>query len=252
MTESRYIPINVRETLRKEAFFGCVVCGNPILEYHHIVPWSVEHHNRLEDMVAVCPTHHREIAKRPPSYAYERKQNPYNKDVCRFEGELSTAEEITSFVVGGNEYIDTPTVFSYFQIPIFRYRIEAQQALISIFIPDAEFWPEIKVVDNDVVARTSDFWDIEFSTNFLRFRKRKGKNFLSIDLRKNPAKINANLMIGGEGFIFSPSSSNIGSATIRNCRFYNCAGGILYGGPRERLILPNYAMCNPAAWVSLQ
>ena len=35
------IPEGVKRKLRQEAYFGCVKCGCPIIEYHHIEPWSV-------------------------------------------------------------------------------------------------------------------------------------------------------------------------------------------------------------------
>ncbi|MBU5337278.1 hypothetical protein [Intestinibacter bartlettii] len=41
------IPNPLKRELRQEAHFGCVNCGNPIIEYHHITPWSeVKEHTK--------------------------------------------------------------------------------------------------------------------------------------------------------------------------------------------------------------
>jgi hypothetical protein len=46
------------EILRKEVGFGCPICRNPLLTWHHFAPPSnVEHHWRPEGMIALCLEH---------------------------------------------------------------------------------------------------------------------------------------------------------------------------------------------------
>lgn len=245
MSNNRYIPHFVRQELRREVYFGCPICGNPILEYHHIIPWSERNHNDPQHMVALCPSHHSEAGKLSRSHSYRLKKEPINKERGILNGLLGTDRAKPVFELGGNTFIDTPTVFAYFHVPIVRYRIENEQSLISVFIPDSEFWPEIEIVDNNMVASTGNFWDIEFSVNFLRFRKKKGQNFLTIDLRSDIAQVSGNLIIGGRDFTFSPTQCSFDSGQLSNVSIVGFQVGVAFGGSRERLLLPNYAMAHP-------
>lgn len=131
----RYIPLPVRIRLRQESFFGCAECGNPILDYHHIIPWAEKHHNDPAHMVALCPTHHREIGKRQRAYAYELKKQPYNKMHGKFRGTLYTEKEKPSFIMGTNTFIKTPIILSFYDQALIKYRIDQGQSLISVFYP---------------------------------------------------------------------------------------------------------------------
>ena len=57
--ESRYIPAEIRRSVRQNAFFGCAACGCPVIEYHHIVPFSEIQEHTAENIVALCPTCHK-------------------------------------------------------------------------------------------------------------------------------------------------------------------------------------------------
>ena|ERR1019366_8223156 len=77
---SRNVPAAVARELRREAGFGCCVCGIPILQYHHIVEWAEDQHFRPEDMMVLCPLHHDQMTKRAMPEAEQRKlkANPHN------------------------------------------------------------------------------------------------------------------------------------------------------------------------------
>jgi hypothetical protein len=67
--------------LRREAGFGCCVCGNPIFQYHHIIEQSKEQHFRVEDMMVLCNNHHDEATAGVFTEAQQReaKASPRNK-----------------------------------------------------------------------------------------------------------------------------------------------------------------------------
>src|SRR2546430_16075052 len=47
-----------KRILRKEANFGCAICGEPYLTYHHFDPsWAERHHDEPEGMIALCVKH---------------------------------------------------------------------------------------------------------------------------------------------------------------------------------------------------
>ena len=60
MSDRPPIPEGIKRMLRQEAYFGCVKCGCPIIEYHHIEPWSVVKKHEVDNLVVLCPNCHRE------------------------------------------------------------------------------------------------------------------------------------------------------------------------------------------------
>ena len=57
---TRDIPLPVKRQLRQESGFGCCLCGNPIIEYHHIQPFGRQQTHDPVHMMTLCPLHHHE------------------------------------------------------------------------------------------------------------------------------------------------------------------------------------------------
>ncbi|MEJ0062551.1 MAG: HNH endonuclease signature motif containing protein [Alphaproteobacteria bacterium] len=70
---SRRTPADIARQLRREAGFGCCICGNPIFQYHHIIEWKDDQHHRPEDMMVLCPNHHDQATKGAMTEAEQRK-----------------------------------------------------------------------------------------------------------------------------------------------------------------------------------
>lgn len=72
-----------KRTLRKEANYGCARCGNPLVEYHHIIPYEEVEHDDPEHMIALCGSCHRraDSGAIKESRLYQLKQNPHISDV---------------------------------------------------------------------------------------------------------------------------------------------------------------------------
>ena len=246
MSDRRYIPKGVRRQLRQEAYFGCCFCGDPILDYHHIIPWSERKHNEPEHMMALCPNHHRMAGKMSIAKQYDIKNEPINASKGAIKGLLVSAKVQTEFLMGSNFYVNTPVILSYYEFPIIEYRISDGQNLLSAYIPKNDFWPELRVEDNDIMAEISDAWDIEFRNNYLKFIKANSGQFFEIDFRADVVKVAGSININGISFEFDEQKTNLGGANISGCRFENCGGGIAHGDGKHRLIVPNYAMQSPA------
>jgi hypothetical protein len=245
---SRTPPAHVARQLRQEAGFGCVVCGNPIIEYHHIIEWAEKKHFDPNHMVVLCRNHHFEYGNRRREHAYDAKANPINIRNGRINGYLVTRRENQNLVLGNTRFVGATTAVSYFGIPLFGHRIENSEILLQAFVPDENFWPIVEVQNNEVRAFIDEFWDIEFKPNFVKFRKRKGQNYLSFDFRKDDVEVAGNFLVGGEEFVFSPTRSDFGGPRIENMTLQTPHGGtaIQHGGPK-RLLRPNYAMLHPRA-----
>lgn len=162
---SRALPVNVARQLRQEAGFGCAVCGCPIIEYHHIIPWAERQHFEPEHMVVLCPTHHRELGKLPRRLCYEAKKAPRNIRENRLEGLLGGNNNAKGIKFGSTTFEEGYPLVYAFQHPIISYHRIDGQYLINLFVPDRNFWPEIEIRSNQISSRPSLFWAIIYLTN---------------------------------------------------------------------------------------
>ncbi|MGC0224434.1 HNH endonuclease [Pseudooceanicola nitratireducens] len=180
----------MKRQLRQEAYFGCAQCGSPILEFHHIFPWSEKQHNDVDHMIALCPTHHASLGKMHPSKCYALKENPYNRRKGYLKGMLGTSQNFSAFHIGSNTFINTPTILEYCRKPIIQYKVYRKQILLSTYIPDEKFWPSLEIIDNEITANRHQVWDIVFRTNYLK-PVRPDKSFLKLTFarmwHKSPA-----------------------------------------------------------------
>ncbi len=93
-----------RRILRKQANFGCAICGEPYLTYHHFdPPWAERHHDEPEGMIALCVKH----AGMADAKAFTKEQlraykrSPANKGTT-LESTFEWFRQNFLFIVGGN------------------------------------------------------------------------------------------------------------------------------------------------------
>lgn len=246
---SRQIPRPISRQLRQESGFGCAVCGNPILEYHHIIPWAEKNHFDCEHMVALCPNHHAQLGKQDMKYSYREKSSPFNIRTKKFKGYLVTNKKNQPLLMGNNRIIGFSNSISYFGIPLIGHSVVDEEIRVSCFMPDYRFFPEVEVKDNDLQADISEIWDIEFKQNFVKIRRSKGEVFLSFDFRGDDAVFTGVFQIGNTKFKISESGCDFDRSGVFGATLSGPASGtaITYGDPSIRLQRPNYAMSNPKA-----
>jgi hypothetical protein len=246
---SRTIPVSLRRQLRQEAYFGCAKCGNPILEYHHIIPWRDCKKHDVDHMVALCPSCHRVYGDLPRRHSYELKLNPINKGRGFAKGLMGTDMPQAAFMLGSCTFIRTPNIFSFYGRSIIRFRVIEGESLLSVYLPKDDFWPELKIIDNDLYVKTDDAWDFEFRPKYLKLIKKERNYFFEIDLREEVAKVAGRIRLGREDYSFSHDESKLPGVTIRNCTIADCGGGIAIGSGNDTLHWPNFAMRHPSALI---
>jgi hypothetical protein len=77
---SRNIPEPIKREVRKRCGFGCIICGLPLYQYHHLSGWANTKEHVAEDITLLCDRHHREkhgglLAN---SSVIEANKNPFN------------------------------------------------------------------------------------------------------------------------------------------------------------------------------
>ncbi|WP_282059741.1 HNH endonuclease signature motif containing protein [Roseobacter litoralis] len=241
---NRKPPAAIARQLRQEAGFGCAECGCPIIEYHHIVEWNEKKHFDPEHMVALCPNHHSQFGKLPRQRSYHAKKNPINLRNGRIYGFLGGNKQHKSIRIGSNVIENCRHVVRYGHLSLLSYRLLEGEYKLNVFIPNNDFWPEIKVEENALSAQIANFWDIEFKTNWLKFRRRQGESYLNIDFRGNHVEVSARLEILGEEILFSPKGMKYGGVSMDNGYFERANAAL---DLRTAIVVhpPNYAMRTP-------
>ncbi len=237
-------PAAISRQLRQETGFGCAECGCPILEYHHIIPWAERNHFEPEHMVALCPSHHTELAKLPRRKCYELKKEPYNIKAGRLRGYLGGNKNQKAIRIGSILIEDCKTALDYCGNSIFSYQQVGGEFRLDTFIPNDNFFPEIEIQQNNVDVYLQEFWDIEFKTNWIKFRKRAGSIFLTIDFRGDEVEVEGQLNILGDEMTLKKHSSQVGGNTFGSVHASHCKVGVSLG-PDGILRRPNYAMKFP-------
>jgi hypothetical protein len=171
---ARRPPADVRRQLRQEANFGCVVCGCPVIQYHHIEFWKDEEHHDPDRMVALCPNHHSHAGPNAealtPDQLYEYKENPHNESSVEYdflyESEmpyisfagshcgLRTSDEMTVLKVFGEELIQISYVDGMLEFSV------------KLFDDDGSLMAELD--HNEWVVYTEETWDLEYRADFFK------------------------------------------------------------------------------------
>ncbi|MBS4219039.1 hypothetical protein KHA96_12000 [Bacillus sp. FJAT-49711] len=151
---SRYIPIEVRQGLRQEVFYGCPIhgCGSPYLSYHHFDPPYHEGgtHNP-EGMIALCLAHHKyaDIGTYTNDQLKSFKKNPFLKGKS-VKGRIEWMRRDIILRTGGMTTIKTPIFLEIQRKPlIWVKKSESGVMLLNMDIPGKDGTSIFKIVDND-------------------------------------------------------------------------------------------------------
>lgn len=203
---NRKTPSEIKRQLRKEAGFGCCVCGHPIIQYHHIIPWSQEEHFRIKDMMCLCPNHHDEATQGAMTMEeqYDYKARPFNIQEGCVQGRLKVdyIEPIVRMgncnFVGEGSYL---TVDGHWLVAL---RVEEGALVISVRLYDALGNRILEVIDNEWISTNELPWDILASYQYLKIRQKKHKVSLEINTKECPIFLKGQIEYKGQMFKFTP------------------------------------------------
>lgn len=110
------VPQPIQNQLKKEAFYGCVICGCPVLEFIDFTltgiqvdkPPSRQEVFLPENMVAICPSHNQKLqaGKIDPTFLRSSKNNPFSKIHDDLAFRTTFSKELT-ISLGGCTFINT-------------------------------------------------------------------------------------------------------------------------------------------------
>jgi hypothetical protein len=195
-TENRPTPLPIKRKLRQIAGFGCCRCGLPILQYHHIIPYSKEKHFRVEDMMALCPLCHDMATKQVFSLNKQRElqHKPHNIMKGYANGLLVLNGPYCVIQTGGVIIINRGILLSVDGHPLLSLNIgPTNQLELSVNLYDKKD-RLIAVIDrNEWISGDVKLWDIRADHQKLTINKTHGKIELDINTQGDVILIKAKL-----------------------------------------------------------
>lgn len=231
LEEERNIGAAIKRIIRKEALFGCAVCGNPIIEYHHIIPFHEVRCHEVDNLIALCPTHHYKADRGmiPKAKLYNLKFNPFNnkQDVIKDDFFLGIYDKL-EFKLGDTVFIRTPSLIVVDNFPL----ISITKDEFNNAIMDAKFFDKsanliAEIVQNEWITYMSEenIWDIQYTGGRLKINS--GKKNIFLELQTNPennlVNLRANMFYEGTYFDIKPSKITY-FKDIRNPKEYSRLG----------------------------
>ena len=162
--KSRHIPETIKRRLRQEACFGCAICGNPIIQYAHIIPFSISQRHDPCHMILLCPTDHvradRDEYFRKTLYKY--KAHPYNANQGFVKGSFRIEGEKLIINAGTNRFVNTPNI-----LVVDQRRLVSLRKMNDLLFLDADFFNErnqilVSIKENEWHTNIESAWDIQY------------------------------------------------------------------------------------------
>jgi len=227
LNQKHRLPEPTKRILRKEAFFGCVVCGNPIIEYAHVIPYGVSQDDSVNNLVVLCPNHHTRYDVGDISERKIRmyKSNPFNKErnvADRFdvEGDVPIIE------AGTNIFKNTPVLLVIDNKNIITLSKEEEGLLLNAVLYDKNNNLLAFIKDNEWCALSGMVWDIDYHTvaKSLVIRTKPRNILLKLRISKGVVHFSGLLYYNGVRTRISPSKIMFGNniMTWRESQFENC------------------------------
>jgi hypothetical protein len=199
MPQRKPIKDSIKLLVRQKCGFGCIVCGDPIVEYHHITEHAKGGDDTVENLALLCPTHHSEhhkgILKRKTLENFAA--NPFS---LRSENRKPIHLEIDGLfpiIVGNTSFGYTRSAEDGFQFsPIqiaddyepFTFTVEDGKPLLSLRYIDAGGRTCLEIQKNEIVYNSGVF-DFYIKSNRIELFLEKRVPVLKITLEDDFIRI---------------------------------------------------------------
>jgi len=229
------IPENIKRELRQEVNFGCAICGNPLFEYHHIIPIEEKQHNDPNHMIVLCANHHRlaDNGTIKRNILYEIKKKPFNSD--KTTDKFIFQSRFPGIVLGTVAVLFLKNIINFDGKVVLAMDIRYSGFLqldAEIFDIDGNVIASIK--NNEWIVYTTDIWDMKYHGKHLKIWNEQKK--VGFEIEYSPA--NDLVFINGR-FCYN-------SRSIQVSKGY----GIIYDQANSRL--DNFVVVGPGQKFTLK
>lgn len=229
--EGRQIGAPLRREVRKEAYFGCCICGSPIIEYHHIEPFSKVKEHKKDNLIALCPEHHHRADRKeiPKERILKFKETPVNKEKPTVSKDffLSNYYDMRTRV-GSVVYIRTPNIIVVDDFPLITVKPDEDgNALFSATFFDEDENILAKIIDNEWTAYIQkELWDIAYSPGHLKINLAARNIFLELKLLNGNIDLRGDLYYNNQKIRLLPNETRLETAMISGGTVIECGTGI--------------------------
>ena len=151
----------IKRAIRQRCGFGCVLCGIPIYEIDHLMPYSEVEEHDPENLVLLCKQHHGEktLGLLPAELVAAANADPYNRRMgVSSPQELRYIGEGCEAVIGSNRHVwprlddgmlTVPLLVD--DTPVVLFRAEDGHLLLTVQLFSEQNDMLIQIVDNELV-----------------------------------------------------------------------------------------------------
>jgi len=177
---SRTIPEPIKRLIRQNAGFGCVICGNGIIEYEHVDPEFNE--AKIHDpayMTLLCPNCHAKVTS--GMWSKQRVKDAMANPICLTQGYSNELFDIgknyPKIHFAGSILENTPIPLMVNGVPIFEINPPAEANgvfRLSASFNDSKGNETLTIKENEWFA-SSENWDVEVVGPQITIRENKGR-----------------------------------------------------------------------------
>jgi hypothetical protein len=231
LPERNEIPEAVKRLARQHDGFGCCKCGNPIIQYHHILPRSED----PNDIMLLCPLHHDEASSFAMAIEEQvfLKKNPYNIINKRVNGILKINQTSPVISIGSVQFIGDSGIIVIDNECLLSIGIDnsasynnIDRLTISVKLYDADDQLLARIDDNEWVSGDPKPWDIIAKWQYLKISRHLGDISLEINAKKDPIKIKGHIWRKKQHIILSDAVHIANGDVITNSIYELCLVGM--------------------------
>lgn len=232
MSQRERIPDSTKRIVRQEAFFGCVKCGNPIVEYAHIISYNISKDNSLGNLVTLCPTDHTkyDLGAYTEEEIREFKSNPFNKGRDIKDSFTITGSD-PIIEAGTNLCINTPVLLMVDNKNIVTLIKEKDMLTLNALFYNRNNELVAFIKNNEWVSLSGRAWDIVYRTvaKNLTIRTQQRDIMLRLKISQGVVHFSGKLYYNGFRVVISPTQMMVGrnAMFLRHCAFKNCITAVV-------------------------
>ncbi|MGN6125523.1 MAG: HNH endonuclease [Humibacter sp.] len=156
----------MKRAVRQRTGFGCVICGHPITQYEHIIPWAEVKAHDVANITLLCWNHHGEVTKGllSKTAVREHDRDPHNLKRGRTTPYPLPFDRAHSprFLLGGHEFRAPAGATKFFPVvidnePQMRIDAENGRAVLTLTLRDQQDRPILSVHRNELRVNVGAF-----------------------------------------------------------------------------------------------
>ncbi len=228
------LPLPIKNQLRRESWFGCCSCGDPLVEFHHIRGWRETMHDP-EHMLALCPSCHAKADGKAFDEIDQRemKAEPFNKRHELVSGRFYTSRDVIIVALGENYIVGSGYQVSVDDELLLGIEIgERNDLLITLSLYDSHDNLALHIVRNEWILGADLVSNVIVEQKRIRIQSPLLENSFEIDARQEFLKVRGSLRYKGTGIDIWSAYLRIAQAvSLRGIVFFDAGIAVrLRGG----------------------